>query len=66
MDVSFGSGSIIGLRLSVALAKKHVFCSEGKVAGMGCKTLACALAVMGLWPSALLLTFEAKYSAGLR
>lgn len=25
-------------------AKKHVFCSEGTVAGTGCKTLACALA----------------------
>jgi hypothetical protein len=25
-------------------AKKHVFCCDGKVAGTGCKTLACALA----------------------
>jgi len=25
-------------------AKKHVFCSDGMVAGTGCKTLACALA----------------------
>lgn len=27
-----------------ALAKKHLFCSEGMVAGTGCRTLACALA----------------------
>jgi hypothetical protein len=26
-------------------AKKHVLCSEGTVAGMGCKTLACALGI---------------------
>ena len=25
-------------------AKKHVFCSDGTVAGTGCKTLACAMA----------------------
>ena len=31
-------------------AKKHVFCSDGMVAGMGCKTLACALAVRVLRP----------------
>jgi hypothetical protein len=36
-------------------AKKHVFCS-GMDAGMGCKTLACALAVRILWPQALQLT----------
>jgi hypothetical protein len=30
------------------LAKKHVFGSEGFVAGMGCQTLACTLAIMVL------------------
>jgi hypothetical protein len=30
------------------LAKKHVFCSAGTVAGMGCKTLACGLEIMVL------------------
>jgi len=28
------------------LAKKHVFGSVGKLAGMGCQTLACALGIM--------------------
>jgi hypothetical protein len=37
-------------------AKKHVFCSDGRVAGKGCKTLACVLAVMVLWPLAWQLT----------
>jgi hypothetical protein len=27
-------------------AKNHVFCSDGTVAGMGCKTLACASEVL--------------------
>jgi len=27
-------------------AKKHVFCSDGTVAGKGCKTLACASEVL--------------------
>jgi len=30
-----------------------VFCSEGTFAGTGCKTLACALAVMILWHRSL-------------
>ena len=30
------------------VGKKHVFCSEGMVAGMGCKTLARALANVSL------------------
>jgi len=30
------------------LAKKHVFGSDGMAAGMGCQTLACALAIMAL------------------
>jgi len=34
----------------------QVFCSEGKVAGMGCKTLACATAYTLLINSALKLT----------
>ena len=36
--------------------QKQVFCSEGKVAGMGCKSLACALGFL-LIDSALQLTF---------
>ena len=38
------------------VAKKHVFGSEGTVAGTGCQTLACALEVMGLQKFALQLT----------
>ena len=37
-------------------AKKHVFCSEGTVAGTGCKRLACALADRVLQLPALQLT----------
>ena len=37
-------------------AKKHVFCSEGTVAGMGCETLACVLAIWATETHALQLT----------
>jgi hypothetical protein len=33
------------IKESCAVAKKHVFGSEGMVAGMGCQILACALAI---------------------
>jgi hypothetical protein len=36
-----------------AVAKKHVFGSDGLVAGMDCQTLACALEIMLLMPAIL-------------
>jgi hypothetical protein len=40
-------------KIGDVLAKKHVFCSEEMVAGKGCKTLACALAIMMLVQASL-------------